>query len=113
MNDGMNLSFRMALACLLIAALAWTTPAAAQGRSATPVEGASFNVSASLKDNLKTYAGKEVVLHLKSGKTLQGRVKAVEDHLVHIEKLSGRDFFDALVRIEDIAAMEARFRELK
>ena len=113
MNTVMNLSLRMAYAFMLIAALAWMTPAAAQGRSAIPVEGASFNTSASFRDNLKTYAGKEVVLHLKSGKTLQGQVKAVGDNLVHLEKLSGRDFFDALVRIEDIAAMEARFRELK
>jgi hypothetical protein len=37
----------------------------------------------------------------------------VGDHFVHLEKLAGREFFDVLIRIEDISAVEARFRELK
>lgn len=40
-------------------------------------------------------------------------MKTAGEHMVHIEKLAGRDFYDALVRIEEISAMEARFRELK
>jgi hypothetical protein len=30
-----------------------------------------------------------------------------------MEKLAGRDFYDALVLIQEISAMEAKFRELK
>jgi hypothetical protein len=37
----------------------------------------------------------------------------VGDHFLHLERLAGRDFYDALVRIEDISAVEARFREMK
>ena len=76
-------------------------------------EGATFNVSQSINDNLKIYTGKEVVIHLRSGKSLQGFVKSVGNHFLHLEKLSGRDFYDALIRIEDVSAMEARFREMK
>ena len=52
-----------------------------------------FEVNRSLKDNLMMYQGREVVINLNSGKTLQGNVKAAGDKLVHLEKLSGgRDF---------------------
>jgi hypothetical protein len=32
---------------------------------------------------------------------------------MHVEKLAGKDFYDALIRIEDITAIEAKFRDLK
>lgn len=102
-----------AVVLMLFAALLGISPVAAQGRSVTTVEGAKFDTAVSMKDNLQTYAGKDVVIHLRSGKSFQGYVKAIGDHFVHLEKLSGRDFYDALIRIEDITAIEAKFRELK
>jgi len=45
-----------------------------------------------------------------SGKTLSGFVKEVGTHLIHLEKLEGKDYFDALIRIENISAIEAMFR---
>src|SRR4030065_2078313 len=80
--------------------------ASAQSRAATAVAGAKFKASFSMKENLKAYIGKDVLIHLRSGKTFQGYVKAVGDQAVHLEKLSGRDFYDALIRIEDISAIE-------
>lgn len=57
------------------------------------------------------YKGGEVVVHLNSGKTLQGYVEAAGTHLLHLEKLAGgRDYYDALIRIQDISAIEARAR---
>jgi hypothetical protein len=85
----------------------------AQARSLAPAEGASFNVSGSIIDNLKTYLGKDVVIYLRSGKYFQGRVKAIGDHLIHVEKIAGKDFYDALISNEDITAIEAKFREMK
>ncbi len=87
--------------------------AGAQAKSATPIEGVKFDTQNSLGDNLKFFTGKDVYVHLRSGKTFQGYVKSVGDHFVHLEKLAGREFFDVLIRIEDISAVEARFRELK
>jgi hypothetical protein len=89
------------------------SPSESHARSVVPVEGAKFDISLSLFDNLKSYTGKDVVVHLKSGDTLQGYVKAVGNNLVHLEKLAGKDFYDALIRIEEISAMEAKFREMK
>jgi hypothetical protein len=96
-----------------ILAVILATAPAVQARSAEAVEGAVFNVSQSINDNLKIYTGKDVVVHLRSGKSLQGYVKSVGNHFLHLEKLSGRDFYDALIRIDDISAMEAKFREMK
>jgi hypothetical protein len=72
---------------------------------------AKFEVNQTIKDNLLRHKGKEVVVHLNSGKTLQGQVEAVGTHLLHLEKLAGgRDYYDALIRIQDISAIEARVR---
>jgi predicted secreted Zn-dependent protease len=87
--------------------------AEAEAKSAVPIEGAKFSVSVSLKDNLKSLIGKDVVVNLRSGKTHQGFVKAVGDEFIHLEKLSGRDFYDALVRITDISSIELKFRDMK
>lgn len=75
------------------------------------IKGISYNVNSSLEDNLKSLIGKKVHVTLDSGKTLAGFVKEVGNHLIHLEKLDGKDFFDALIRIENISAIEARFRK--
>jgi small nuclear ribonucleoprotein (snRNP)-like protein len=87
--------------------------AGAQAKSVTPIEGVKFEVQNALGDNLKLFVGKDVHVHLRSGKTFQGYVKSVGDHFVHLEKLAGRDFYDVLIRIEDISAIEVKFRDLK
>jgi hypothetical protein len=87
--------------------------AEAQPKKATALEGVKFDTAASLADNLKIFAGKDVIIHLRSGKTLQGYVRSVGNGLLHLEKLAARDFYDALVRMEDISAMETKFRDLK
>jgi hypothetical protein len=87
--------------------------AEAQPKKATALEGVKFDTAAPLADNLKIFAGKDVIIHLRSGKTLQGYVRSVGNGLLHLEKLAARDFYDALVRMEDISAFEAKFRDLK
>ena len=105
---------RLALAmAFIISSPAFVTQASAQAKKPTPVEGARFDTSFPLKDNLGSFLGKDVQLLLRSGQTVQGYVKSVGDHFVHLERLAGKDFYDALVRIDDISAVEARFREMK
>jgi hypothetical protein len=105
------LCFMMAL---IVASPAFLTgEAGAEGKKPTPVEGARFDTSFPLKENLNTFMGKDVHVLLRSGQTIQGYVKSVGDHFLHLEKLAGRDFYDALVRIDDISAIEAKFRDMK
>ena len=102
------------LAVFLFTAIFIVSTASAQTKSAGTVQGAKFEVSFSMKENLKAYIGKDVLIHLRSGKTFQGYVKAVGDQAVHLEKLAGgRDFYDALIRIDDISAIETKFRDMK
>lgn len=96
---------------LLLGALA-VQPACA---GAEPVElpGLNFEVNSSMFDNLKGLIGKQVHVTLSSGATFTGNVKAVSSELLHLEKLESKEFFDALVRIPEIEAIDTRFREYK
>lgn len=40
-------------------------------------------------------------------------VKDIGNQLVHLEKLEGKEFFDALIRTEEICAIETRFRTMQ
>ena len=77
------------------------------------LEGVSYNVNSSLTDNLKSLSGKMVYVTLDSGKTFGGFIKVVGEHLIHIEKIVGKDLFDALIRIEDISAIDTKFRDIQ
>jgi len=78
-----------------------------------PLEGIKYDVNFSLEDNLKLFVGKRVYVTLDSGKTFVGIVKEVGNHLMWLEKLEGKEFFDALLRINSITAIDSRFRDLK
>ena len=98
----------------LATSLFFQTAAQAQQKKVTALEGVKFDTADSLADNLKVYGGKNIFVHLKSGKAFEGYVKSVGNGLVHLEKLGGgRDFYDALIRIDDISAIEAKFRDMK
>ncbi len=70
-----------------------------------------YKVNAPLAENIKALTGKKVSLTMNSGSTFTGSVKAVGKGLVHLEKLEGKEYFDALIRIDDISAIDARFRD--
>jgi len=72
----------------------------------------NFNASQTIKDNL-AQAGQEngeVTLHLRNGMSLSGMVGEVSDHAVVLAQLTGKEFYDALVAISDICAVEMRAR---
>jgi hypothetical protein len=73
----------------------------------------SYNVNFSLADNLKSLVGKKISVTLDSGTTFTGIVKEVGTHLVHLEKLTGKEYFDALLRIEKISAIDTKVRNIK
>ena len=72
--------------------------------SSTP----SFNVQASMTDNLTVFSGKTVSVHLTSGNSLSGVVGNVGDHHLHLKELVGKEFYDALVCVKHIEAIEVR-----
>ncbi|MFZ1983744.1 MAG: hypothetical protein WAU91_04975, partial [Desulfatitalea sp.] len=95
MNTKVGFVLLVLLAVTTILGASLSSPSQSMARSETAVEGSKFDISSSLADNLKSYTGKNVYVHLKSGNTLEGYVKAVGKDLVHLEKLAGKDFYDA------------------
>jgi hypothetical protein len=70
----------------------------------------SFNPSISLEDNLASSVGKRVSLMISAGESLEGTIEKVGDHFVLISKLSGKDYFDAIVRIDEVKAIVFKAR---
>lgn len=77
------------------------------------IKGVGFNTAGSLKDNLDPLVGKDIFVSIRSGKVYQGFVKSVGNNFVHLEKIAGKDFYDVLIRMDDISAIEAKFRDFK
>jgi len=99
---------------ILFLVVFFALPAQVEAKSkVAAIEGMSYNVNASLEDNLKSLIGKKVLVTCVSGVTFSGFVKEVGNHLIHLEKLGGKDYFDALIRIENICAVEAQFWEIQ
>lgn len=53
-------------------------------------------------------AGKQVDLRLKSGEKISGKVKTVGTKAVHLTALSGQEFYDAVVLLDDVSAVVIR-----
>jgi hypothetical protein len=94
----------LVLASLLgIAPFLGPAPAAAQD--------AQLEVNAdAIKVNLERQVGKRVRLRLISGQDVEGTVVAVGTAGVHVGRLAGMDFYDAVVRLDQIAAVIVRVR---
>ncbi len=77
----------------------------ASAKIAGAEEKQGLNPSVSLKDNLVSNTGKRVSIMISSGQSVEGIIEKVGDHFVHIAKLSGKEFYDAVVRIDRIDAV--------
>ncbi|MCW8963466.1 MAG: hypothetical protein OQL16_06680 [Gammaproteobacteria bacterium] len=111
MIDKKQFTNRVLGLAVLTAAIMLVNPAQVFAKqNIVAVEGASFTINASMSQNLMSFMGKKVHVTLDSGKVISGTVKDVGDHFLHLEKLDGREYYDALIRIEDIGAFDSRFR---
>lgn len=88
-------------------ALFFASSAAAQAPPAKP-EIAALTVAEGLQQNLARRIGEKVELVLVSGKSLTGTVKAVGLATVHLGALEGKEFYDALVQVDQIGAVVLR-----
>lgn len=78
-----------------------------------PIPDTNYDVQNDFKINLSTFIGKRVQLILTNGHEVSGTIKNVGEKMVHLESLSGKDFFDALIRLDDISVVEAQFRQIQ
>jgi hypothetical protein len=92
----------LALALALLATLA-AAVAAQEGR--LPV-----SAQDTVRTVLQRQTGKPVTLELDSGDELSGKVRLVGDRIVHLEELAGKELFDAVVDLDEVAAVIVRAR---
>jgi hypothetical protein len=67
--------------------------------------------STTMRDVLVDNTGKRVALRLASGEEIEGTVTTVGNSLVHLSRLSGKEFYDAVVGIDKISAVRLKARD--
>jgi len=73
--------------------------------------GITLKQDSTIRDVLTAQVGKRAAIRLDSNDEIEGTIVKVGDGLVHIAKLSGKDFYDSVVRIDRISAVRMRARE--
>jgi len=64
----------------------------------------------SIRVNLEKFPGERVTLSLIGGGELQGVVNKVGATALYITELTGKEFFDAIVRLDHISAVTVKMR---
>jgi sRNA-binding regulator protein Hfq len=72
-----------------------------------------LNAQGSMRDNLNSLmtAKKPIVVILKNGTSYRATIGSVGDHFVVLTQPAQKEYFDVLVAIDEIAALEVRARE--
>lgn len=70
-----------------------------------------LKANATMREVLAERIGKRATLLMQSGEDLEGTVVLVGNGLAHISKLAGKDFYDAVVKLDDISAVVIRVRD--
>lgn len=92
----------LAVFCCMVAVP--TTVAAAEA-------GYEMKSEATIKSVLLDNFKKKVTVRLETGESLEGYVSKVGDTVVHVSRITGREFFDAVIRIDKISAVVFRVKE--
>ena len=76
----------------------------------TPGPATQLNVDISLDANILALKGKMITVTLSSGQSISGVVHDVKNGILHLEKLSQKEFYDAIIVVNKISAVEVRVR---
>ncbi len=82
-----------------------------KGHSAEEAARPQFNAGISIADNLAVFKGRTVTVHLSSGQEVSGTVKEVKNGVLHLEKIVQKEYYDAVILLDRISAVEARVRD--
>lgn len=92
----------------ILAAAVWCSALLA----AVPVGAAEGDLDVTVADaipaNLQKQVGKRVGLKLTSGQEVEGTVAKVGPTAVQLSQLAGKEFFDAVVRLDHVSALIVR-----
>ena len=95
---------------LLLATTSWDGGEISAKETKNVKDSIDFNVGVTFEANLAMFKGRSVTLYLTSGQTLSGKVKVIDNNQLPLERLSGKEFYDALIRLDRIEALDARVR---
>ena len=73
-------------------------------------QGFDLNAPEVIKHALEQQVGKRVKVRLKGGQDLEGKVAKVGTHAVLLTELTGMEFFDATVKLEEVSAVIVKVR---
>ena len=76
--------------------------------SSLPAAGLEFQPADSVAAVLTRQAGQVVELRLHTGEKIGGKVEKVGDKLVHLTQLTGQEFFEAAIALDQVAAVVVR-----
>ena len=93
-------------AALVVSSLAVYAPNVLAAEQKYELKSAAVTINDVLSENV----GKRVIVRMDSGENLEGTVSKVGVSLVHISKISGKDFYDAVVRIDRISTVLFKVR---
>lgn len=68
----------------------------------------AFIPNDSVSSVLNRQVGQTVELRLKSGEKIAGKLEKVGEKLVHISQLTGQEFYEAAVVLDEVAAVIVR-----
>ncbi len=94
----------------IVAAALLIASGLALGRPAIAEEKPELTRSSTMHDVLASNVGKRISLRTDGGETIDGTVTFVGDQLVHVSRLAGREFYDAVVRVDKVQSVTFRAR---
>ena len=72
---------------------------------------AALGTAGGMRDALtRLGAGTEVELALANGKSYRGKLGSVGDRTVLLTEIAGKEFYDVLIDLDEVAALEVRVR---
>lgn len=96
---------------MLVAAGALLTTAPLARSEEKPAPTVRFEEPDTMASALKRLEGRAVKIRLAGqGEEISGKLQKVGKELVHVSDLAGREFYDAIIRIDQISAVVAQSR---
>jgi hypothetical protein len=110
----MSLTYGKTVLAVILASgalLASGRPAVAQEKPASADKAVRFEEQDSVASLLKRLEGRAVKVRLAgSGEEISGKIQKVGKDLVHVSDISGREFYDAWIRIDQVSAVVVQVR---
>jgi hypothetical protein len=79
--------------------------------TATFAQGLDIQPNDTIQSVLQRQVGQTVELRMKSGEKIGGKLEKANEKLVHLTQLTGVEYFEAAVAVEDIAAVVVRAKK--